>query len=155
MKPKMIWANLAVADLDRTQKFYTELGFKPNGAHISKELVSFFVAGNEFIIHFFLKSVIENNLKMLHFNNPQDTNEIIFTLPLSLKIRQISGPKKSEMPVERLFQNLKVLETIITDSFLPIQMAINSMYFICKNRWLLKFYAVQQFARRSPLFSGR
>ncbi|PWN71521.1 glyoxalase [Chryseobacterium phosphatilyticum] len=85
MKPKMIWANLAVADLDRTQKFYTELGFKPNGAHTSKELVSFFVAGNEFIIHFFLKSVIENNLKMLTFNNPQDSNEIIFTLSAESK----------------------------------------------------------------------
>ncbi|AZA83748.1 glyoxalase [Chryseobacterium lactis] len=80
MKPKMIWANLAVANLERTQKFYEELGFKPNGPHTSNELVSFFVAGNEFIIHFFLKSVIENNLKMLTFNNSQDSNEIIFTL---------------------------------------------------------------------------
>lgn len=30
MKPKMIWANLAVSDLERTTKFYTELGFKSN-----------------------------------------------------------------------------------------------------------------------------
>lgn len=29
MKTKKIWANLGVEDLDRTTKFYTELGFKP------------------------------------------------------------------------------------------------------------------------------
>ncbi|MBP1163821.1 MULTISPECIES: VOC family protein [unclassified Chryseobacterium] len=80
MKPKMIWANLAVANLERTQKFYTELGFKPNNPHTSNELVSFFMAGNEFIIHFFLKNVIENNLKSMKFGDPQSSNEIIFTL---------------------------------------------------------------------------
>lgn len=80
MRPKMIWANLAVADLERTQKFYTELGFKPNNPHSSNELVSFFMAGNEFIIHFFLKNIIERNLKTMKFGDPQSSNEIIFTL---------------------------------------------------------------------------
>jgi catechol 2,3-dioxygenase-like lactoylglutathione lyase family enzyme len=28
MKPKKIWANFAVDDLERTTKFYTALGFK-------------------------------------------------------------------------------------------------------------------------------
>ena len=32
MKPKMIWSNLAVSDLERTTKFYAELGFKLNGS---------------------------------------------------------------------------------------------------------------------------
>ncbi|WP_454045653.1 VOC family protein [Chryseobacterium sp. Marseille-Q8038] len=85
MKPKMIWANLAVANLERTQKFYTELGFKPNNPHSSNELVSFFMAGNEFIIHFFLKNVIENNLKSMKFGDPQSSNEIIFTLSADSK----------------------------------------------------------------------
>jgi len=30
MHPKMIWANLAVEDLERTIKFYVGLGFKLN-----------------------------------------------------------------------------------------------------------------------------
>ncbi|CAM3020314.1 glyoxalase [Chryseobacterium flavum] len=85
MKPKMIWANLAVANLERTQKFYTELGFKSNNPHSSNELVSFFAAGNEFIIHFFLKSVIENNLKSIQFGDPDSSNEIIFTLSAESK----------------------------------------------------------------------
>jgi predicted lactoylglutathione lyase len=85
MKPKMIWANLAVANLERTQKFYTELGFKPNNPHTSNELVSFFMAGNEFIIHFFLKNVIENNLKSMKFGDPQSSNEMIFTLSAESK----------------------------------------------------------------------
>ncbi len=41
MNPKRIWSNLAVSDLEQTTKFYTELGFKPNGS--SKELTSFLV----------------------------------------------------------------------------------------------------------------
>ncbi|WP_313091466.1 VOC family protein [Chryseobacterium flavum] len=85
MKPKMIWANLAVTNLERTQKFYTELGFKPNNPHSSNELVSFFAAGNEFIIHFFLKNVIENNLKSIQFGDPDSSNEIIFTLSAESK----------------------------------------------------------------------
>ncbi|KPE50861.1 VOC family protein [Chryseobacterium indologenes] len=80
MKPKMIWANLAVADLDRTQKFYTRLGFKPNNPHSSNELVSFFFGEQDFVIHFFLKEVIENNLKMMKFGDSRTVNEIIFTL---------------------------------------------------------------------------
>ncbi|MFS4472431.1 VOC family protein [Chryseobacterium sp. T20] len=85
MKPKMIWVNLAVTDLERTQKFYTELGFKPNNPHSSNELVSFFMAGNELIVHFFLKNVIENNLKSMKFGDPQSSNEIIFTLSAESK----------------------------------------------------------------------
>lgn len=51
MKPKKIWSNLAVSDLERTTKFYTELGFKPNGD--SQELTSFFVGEDDFVMHFF------------------------------------------------------------------------------------------------------
>ena len=51
MTAKKIWANLAVSDLGRTTKFYTELGFKPNGR--SGELTSFRVGEGDFIIHFF------------------------------------------------------------------------------------------------------
>jgi predicted lactoylglutathione lyase len=80
MKPKMIWANLPVANLERTQKFYTELGFKPNGPQSSKELVSFFAGENEFIIHFFLKELLEANVKNVQFADSQSPNEIIFTL---------------------------------------------------------------------------
>lgn len=80
MKPKMIWANLAVSDLERTQKFYTELGFKPNNPHSSNELVSFFFGENDFVIHFFLKNILETNVKNVEFGDTQKSNEIIFTL---------------------------------------------------------------------------
>lgn len=81
----MIWANLAVTDLERTQKFYTELGFKPNNPHSSNELVSFFFGENEFVIHFFLKNIIERNLNTMNFGDPQSSNEIIFTLSAESK----------------------------------------------------------------------
>ena len=54
MKAKMIWANLGVKDLNRTQQFYQALGFQLNGQP-NEQLVSFLFGENNFIIHFFLK----------------------------------------------------------------------------------------------------
>ncbi|WP_228427965.1 VOC family protein [Chryseobacterium oncorhynchi] len=85
MKPKMIWANLAVDNLERTQKFYTDLGFKPNNPNSSNELVSFFVGEKDFVIHFFLKNILETNVKNVKFGDSQNANEIIFTLSAESK----------------------------------------------------------------------
>lgn len=54
MKPKRIWANLAVKNIERTQDFYLSLGFKLNGM-ASEGLVSFLFGDDEFLIHFFKK----------------------------------------------------------------------------------------------------
>ena len=77
MKPKKIWSNLAVSDLERTTKFYTELGFKSNGA--SKELTSFLVGEDDFIMHFFLKEILNDAMKG-EITDSQKSNEVIFTL---------------------------------------------------------------------------
>lgn len=77
MNPKKIWANLAVSDLDRTTQFYTQLGFKFNGR--SNELTSFIFGDNQFIIHFFLKDILQANTKIA-ISDSQNSNEIIFTL---------------------------------------------------------------------------
>ena len=82
MKPKRIWANFGVSDLDRTTKFYTQLGFKSNGA--SNELTSFIVGDKDFIIHFFLKDVLKTNTS-LDLVDPAKENEIIFTLSAEIK----------------------------------------------------------------------
>lgn len=77
MNPKKIWANLAVSDLDLTTKFYSELGFKSNGR--SDELTSFFVGKDNFVMHFFLKDVLETNTN-IKIADSQNSNEVIFTL---------------------------------------------------------------------------
>jgi uncharacterized protein len=77
MKTKKIWANLSVQDLERTTRFYTELGFRPNGS--SKELTSFFVGENNFIIHFFLHEILKSNVK-IELADLNKGNEVIFTL---------------------------------------------------------------------------
>lgn len=82
MNPKKIWSNLAVSDLDRTTKFYTELGFKFNGR--SSELTSFFVGESDFIMHFFLNSILEASMKG-QITDTRYTNEIIFTLSAESK----------------------------------------------------------------------
>jgi predicted lactoylglutathione lyase len=81
MKTKQIWANLATNDLERTAKFYTELGFKannPNGSH-GQELTSFSFGENDFIINFFLKNILQNNTRS-PITDLKSGNEIIFSL---------------------------------------------------------------------------
>ena len=82
MKPKKIWANLTVDNLDRTTKFYTELGFKSNG--VNKELTSFFFGEDNFVIHFFLKDVLKLNVEG-EIADLKHGNEIVFTLSADTK----------------------------------------------------------------------
>jgi len=82
MKTTMIWANFAVENLDRTTDFYTNLGFRSNGR--SNKLTSFFFSDTDFVIHFFLKDILEKNTNVI-FSNNEDVNEIIFTLSAKTK----------------------------------------------------------------------
>ena len=93
MNPKRIWANLAVSDLERTTKFYTQLGFKPNGS--SKELTSFLFGEDDFVIHFFLKEILKANVKM-EIADTQNVNEIIFTISAESKTQTDSWAKEVE-----------------------------------------------------------
>lgn len=82
MHSKKIWANFPVSDLQRTTNFYKQLGFKSNGS--SDQLTSFFFGDDNFIIHFFLKEILEPAMK----GPVVDTrvgNEIIFTLSADTK----------------------------------------------------------------------
>lgn len=84
MNPKKIWSNLAVSDLERTTKFYTELGFKPNGTHTSNELTSFLVGDDDFVMHFFLKNVLQTNMN-IEIADSQKVTEVLFTLSAESK----------------------------------------------------------------------
>ena len=82
MKTKKIWSNLAVSNLERTTKFYTELGFRPNGK--SKELTSFVVGDDDFVMHFFLKDILKTAMKG-EITDSENSNEVIFTLSAESK----------------------------------------------------------------------
>jgi predicted lactoylglutathione lyase len=84
MNPKKIWANFATTDLDRTTKFYTALGFKPNNRHPSRELTSFFIGEDNFVMHFFLKDILKTNIEG-EIVDSQEMNEIIFTVSAESK----------------------------------------------------------------------
>ncbi|MNL13939.1 Glyoxalase-like domain protein [compost metagenome] len=83
MKTRKIWANLAVVDLVQTTRFYTEIGFKPNG--VSKDLTSFWVGESNFVIHFFLKDVLKPNIHG-ELVDLQQGNEVVFTLSAGSKV---------------------------------------------------------------------
>ena len=89
----MIWSNLAVSDLARTTKFYTELGFKPNGA--SKELTSFFVGEDDFVMHFFLKDILKTSIRG-EITDSQNANEVLFTLSAESKDQVDNWAKEVE-----------------------------------------------------------
>jgi predicted lactoylglutathione lyase len=82
MNTKRIWANFGVQDLERTTTFYKQLGFKQNGE--SEQLTSFFFGEKDFIIHFFLKDVLEPGMKG-QIVDTKTGNEIIFTLSADTK----------------------------------------------------------------------
>ncbi|WP_160718029.1 VOC family protein [Chitinophaga solisilvae] len=82
MKAKKIWANFSVRDLERTTAFYQQLGFKHNGA--SAQLTSFFFGEENFIIHFFLKDILEPAMKGSIIDT-RSGNEIIFTLSVDTR----------------------------------------------------------------------
>ena len=93
MNPKKIWANLAVSDLGRTTKFYTELGFTFNGS--SKELTSFIVGEKNFVIHFFLKDILRKSIKG-EITDSHNSNEIVFTLSAESKEQVDNWQKEVE-----------------------------------------------------------
>lgn len=77
MEIKKIWANLGVANLERTTHFYQSLGFHSNGS--SDQLTSFFFSKDNFIIHFFLKVPLKQAM-MGELIDPHVASEVIFTL---------------------------------------------------------------------------
>ncbi|HVG16835.1 MAG TPA: VOC family protein [Chitinophagaceae bacterium] len=83
MKTNKIWANLAVSDVQRTTKFYTQLGFQPNGAP-TEEITSFLMGDDRFIMHFFAKDQLRTGMKG-EIADLANGNEIIFTLSADSK----------------------------------------------------------------------
>lgn len=77
MKTKKIWANFSVKDVKRTNQFYTQLGFTPNGANNYPKLASYLFGDDNFVIHFFERgSQIDEYLTL----GSNANSEIIFTL---------------------------------------------------------------------------
>ena len=60
---RQVWANLPVADVERTRKFYESLGFKLNGDLKNGQLVSFFAGRDDLIMHFFRVDLFEDASK--------------------------------------------------------------------------------------------
>jgi predicted lactoylglutathione lyase len=84
MNTKKIWANLAVKDVERTWDFYLKLGFEPNCPPTTKDLASFVIGEDDFVIHFFeidrFKLSLEGEIA-----NLEKGNEIMFTLSAESK----------------------------------------------------------------------
>jgi predicted lactoylglutathione lyase len=84
MEPKMIWANFASDNLEKTRDFYTDLGFVFNGTHSTDENASFLFGENKFIINFFKKARLKDERNGA-IGNWETQNEIIFSLSAKSK----------------------------------------------------------------------
>ena len=84
MEPKLIWANFAASDLQRTAAFYKALGFKPNGTSQTAEATSFRFGESGFIINFFTEERLKEAVNG-HVGIPKNGNEIIFSLSAQSK----------------------------------------------------------------------
>lgn len=93
MKTRKIWANLAVNDLEQTTRFYSAIGFKPNGS--SKDLTSFLVGESNFVIHFFLKDALKPNIHG-DIADLKHGNEVVFTLSAGSKAEVNEWAKEIE-----------------------------------------------------------
>ena len=80
MRPTKIWANLGVKDVEATREFYTSLGFKSNeGPNKAKELCSFVIGNDDFVVHFFDSEFLKDGMKG-DLADLSQGNEVIFTL---------------------------------------------------------------------------
>jgi predicted lactoylglutathione lyase len=80
MRPKKIWANLGVEDVKKTWDFYTTLGFKRNAGYDNgKELASFLIGSDDFVVHFFQNDSLKESMKGKTADLTQG-NEVMFTL---------------------------------------------------------------------------
>lgn len=87
MKTKQIWANLSVKDVEQTRAFYKALGFKINGPHNTKELASFLVGEDDFVVHFFAEEILKSPTRGMNgeIADLKQGNEVIFTLSAESK----------------------------------------------------------------------
>ena len=88
-----VWLNLPVKNLDKTDKFYKTIGFKPNGKkYKTDELVSFLAGSNKLIIHFFKQKIFEKFVGNKAVNATK-SSEIIITIGAKTKkeIEKITG----------------------------------------------------------------
>ena len=124
----MIWANLAVSDLDRATKFYRALGFKPNGVP-NTELTSFMVGDAGFVIHFFIRNKLRSAIKG-EIADTEKANEILFTLAAESRFQVDHWAKEVENAGGKM---ISVPETFGRDYYgfvFPTRMAISLMSFI-------------------------
>lgn len=103
MKPKQVWANLSVKDIEQTHEFYKKLGFKPNGEFSKEnELCSFLVGENDFVVHFFkekrFKDAINSEIADL-----KQGNEVMFTLSVDSREEVDEWAKEVKKAGETVF----------------------------------------------------
>ncbi|GAA3991615.1 VOC family protein [Mucilaginibacter dorajii] len=100
-KTKKIWANFSVKDAERTNEFYSQLGFAPNNTNNYPKLASFSFGDDNFVIHFFEEgSQIDKYLT----SGSKTNSEIIFTLSAETETEVKEWAQRIENAGGNIFQ---------------------------------------------------
>lgn len=116
MQSRLIWANLVSNDLEKTRKFYTELGFETNGKNKSEDGISFVFGKDKFVINFFTKQRLSKDVNG-NLTSPKQENEIIFSLSADSKEEVDSWAEKVKSAGGRIFSDPQAYEKGYTVGF--------------------------------------
>ena len=91
---KQIWANLAVRDVGRTRKFFTDLGLKLNvGYDSGDQLASILFGDDDFVVHFFPESTLKRAADTA-IVDARNESEVLFTLSAETRTEVDEWAKK-------------------------------------------------------------
>lgn len=116
MEPKFIWANYASADLERTSRFYTALGFTSNREDKANEGVSFMFGQSNFVINFFTEKRLQQEVNG-NVCIPKGQNEVIFSLSAKSKEEVDHWAEKVTFAGGTIFSNPQPYEKGYTCGF--------------------------------------
>lgn len=124
------WLNLPVKDVKKTNKFYKEIGFEPNGKHyINDELVSFLAGTNKLIVHFF-KEEIFKKYSDGEVCDTSTSNELMITIGVKTKKEISEIVDKVEMSGGKILMKPQEFDKNTMAHYSQIRMDTNGIYSI-------------------------
>lgn len=103
-----VWLNLPVNDLEKTEAFYTGIGFKTNGKKNDK-LVSIVAGSNKLIVNFFKTNAFEKAAEGVATDTSK-SNEVMITVGVKTTEEVTELAQKAELLGGKVFSEPRDFE---------------------------------------------
>ncbi|WP_374027688.1 VOC family protein [Bdellovibrio bacteriovorus] len=74
------WINLPSKDIEKTRKFYTELGFEMNTAHAAPHMVGMFLGSKKVVLNIFPDVMFKEFIGGAAVTESHESGEVLFSL---------------------------------------------------------------------------